>query len=109
MPLGKRKRLGSAPPARPRHPPPLHPPTPPPAPKLGVAKRDDLPVGFTKRSPASVSDLKAMQRHVTDLVRRVSPAVVDVEIGNGSGSGVIISADGLVLTAGHVCGAPNRD
>jgi serine protease Do len=31
-----------------------------------------------------------------------------VEVGSGSGSGVIISADGLVLTAGHVCGMPDR-
>jgi serine protease Do len=41
-------------------------------------------------------------------VKRLSPAVVDVEIGNGSGSGVIISEDGLVLTAGHVCGEADR-
>jgi serine protease Do len=32
-----------------------------------------------------------------------------VEIGNGSGSGVVISADGLVLTAGHVVDTPHRD
>ena len=28
---------------------------------------------------------------------------------NGSGTGVIVSRDGLVLTAGHVCGAPGRE
>jgi serine protease Do len=50
-----------------------------------------------------------MERHVEALAARVSPAVVAVEIGSGSGSGVVISADGLVLTAGHVCGAPGRD
>jgi serine protease Do len=50
-----------------------------------------------------------MERHVKALVARVSPAVVAVEIGTGSGSGVVISADGLVLTAGHVCGEPDRD
>jgi len=49
-----------------------------------------------------------MERHVKALVARVSPAVVAVEVGYGSGSGVVISADGLVLTAGHVCGEPNR-
>jgi len=42
------------------------------------------------------------------LVSRVSPAVVAVEVGYGSGSGVLISADGLVLTAGHVCGRAGR-
>jgi serine protease Do len=50
-----------------------------------------------------------MERHVKALAARVSPTVVAVEVGSGSGSGVIISADGLVLTAGHVCGAPDRD
>jgi serine protease Do len=50
-----------------------------------------------------------MERHVKALVARVSPAVVAVEVGNGSGSGVVISADGLVLTAGHVCGEPDRN
>ena len=34
--------------------------------------------------------------------------MVALEVGFGSGSGVIISEDGLVLTAGHVCGRPGR-
>ena len=55
-----------------------------------------------------MADLKAIQQHVQALVGRVSPAVVAVEVGYGSGSGVVISADGLVLTAGHVCGRPGR-
>jgi len=50
-----------------------------------------------------------MEQHVKALAARVSPAVVAVQVGSGSGSGVIISADGLVLTAGHVCGEPDRD
>jgi serine protease Do len=50
-----------------------------------------------------------MEQHVKALVARVSPAVVAVEVGDGSGSGVIIGADGLVMTAGHVCGEPNLD
>jgi serine protease Do len=49
-----------------------------------------------------------MEKHVEGLIARVSPAVVAVEVGSGSGSGVVISEDGLVLTAGHVCGSPNR-
>src|SRR5262249_60443961 len=36
------------------------------------------------------------------------PAVVNVKIGMGQGSGVIVSADGYILTAGHVSGPPNR-
>ena len=59
--------------------------------------------------PVTLDDLRTMERQVKALAARVSPAVVAVEVGSGSGSGVIISADGLVLTAGHVCGAPDRD
>jgi serine protease Do len=80
-----------------------------PVPKPGLADRTLLPVAFTKPAPTSVADLRLMEQKVKELVHRVTPAVVDVQIGNGSGSGVIISADGLVLTAGHVCGSANKD
>ena len=72
------------------------------------ARRAELAAAFTRPAPTSIPDLKAMERQVKALVARVCPAVVEVEVGNGSGSGVIISADGLVLTAGHVCGAVGR-
>jgi serine protease Do len=36
------------------------------------------------------------------------PSVVGLRIGPGAGSGVIISADGYVLTAGHVSGKPDQ-
>jgi serine protease Do len=78
-------------------------------PKPGAADRKALPAGFSKTIPASIANLKAMEEHVKALVKRVSPAVVAVEVGDGSGSGVVITADGLIVTAGHVCGGPNRD
>ncbi len=81
---------------------PLH------APKATPARRADLPAAFTQATPTSMADLKTMEQRVKELVRRVSPAVVAVEIDGSSGSGVIVSADGLVLTAGHVCGEANR-
>jgi serine protease Do len=78
-------------------------------PRPTPAYRTDLRPAFTKTAPTSLADLRSMQEHVEALAARVSPAVVSVAVGSGSGSGVIISADGLVLTAGHVCGAPDRD
>jgi serine protease Do len=81
----------------------------PAAPKPELADRKELAEAFTKAAPTSLSDLKAIEQRVESLVARVSPAVVAVEVGNGSGSGVVISEDGLVLSAGHVCGRPNRD
>ncbi len=70
--------------------------------------RLEIPAVLAKPVPKSIADLKAMEQHVKALAAKVSPAVVAVEVGYGSGSGVIISSNGLVLTAGHVCGAPNR-
>jgi serine protease Do len=79
------------------------------APRPTPAYRSDLRPAFTKNVPTTLADLRSMEQHVKALAARVSPAVVAVEAGSGSGSGVIISADGLVLTAGHVCGEPDRD
>ena len=81
----------------------------PAVPKPGPARRQDLPAAFSKEVPTSIADLRAIEQQVKKLVRQVSPAVVAVEVGYASGSGVVISADGLVLSAGHVCGRPRRD
>jgi serine protease Do len=78
------------------------------APKPAPAHRNEWAPVFRKAAPTSVAELKTIEQHVKSLVDRVSPAVVAVEVGFGSGSGVVISADGLVLTAGHVCGRPGR-
>lgn len=56
-----------------------------------------------------MAELRAIERHVKELVTRATPAVVSVEVGFAEGSGVIVTPDGLILTAGHVCGRPNRD
>src|SRR5205809_1086564 len=37
------------------------------------------------------------------------PAVVSVRVGQSFGSGVIVSPDGYILTAGHVSGTADRD
>ena len=49
-----------------------------------------------------VEELKRVQAKVAEVVSRVMPACVSISDGMGAGSGVIVSADGLVLTAGHV-------
>lgn len=72
-------------------------------------KEFELPAVFAKRVPETVEDLKAIETHVRLLTKKVLPATVGIRIGQSSGSGVIIDAEGHVLTAGHVSGEANRD
>jgi serine protease Do len=61
-------------------------------------------------SPETVEELKALQERVKKVVDRVTPSTVGVLVGMGAGSGVIVSEDGLVLTAAHVIGSkPGTD
>ena len=57
---------------------------------------NDLP------SPRSLDDLKAIQNAMQSHLDRTRAATVCLRMGEGFGSGVIISADGLVLSAAHV-------
>lgn len=61
-----------------------------------------------ERPPKTVEDLKAMQQRFQKLAQEVIPCTVGVRIGAGSGSGVLVSAEGHVLTAAHVIGRPGR-
>src|SRR4051812_16578334 len=60
-------------------------------------------------APADVKELRDIERQVEAVVARGTPAVVGVRVGAGQGSGVLVDADGTVLTAGHVSGQPGRD
>ena len=115
---------------RPAATPPAAPPAPPAtAPSADAAKsnmppftRDPLaalaglkPAPFSIKTPA---DLKQMQDRVEIIAKYATPAIVNIQImtraDDGSmqgeqGSGVIVSPDGYVLTAGHVSGEPNKD
>jgi len=60
------------------------------------------------RPPRDAGDLQAMQDHMQQLAKTVSPAVVGIRLKRGMGSGVIISPDGYILSAGHVTGRANQ-
>ncbi len=66
------------------------------------------PAAVTKSAPETIDDLKAIQEHTKKVLEKVIPSTVGVQIGGASGSGVIISKDGFVLTAGHVSGKPGQ-
>src|SRR5262249_54908575 len=79
-----------------------------------VHKAITVTAAAQKPSPESVEDLKAIEAHVQRLADKLAPVVVGLQAGDEGkgpveqGSGVIVSADGKVLTAGHVSGKPNR-
>lgn len=55
-----------------------------------------------KKAPESREDQEAIEKALTAALPKAREATVCIDIGDGSGSGVIVSADGLVLTAAHV-------
>ena len=77
-----------------------------------------MPLDSPSSTPAAIDDgplLDAYSRAVVSVVDRVGPAVVRVErladgqdSPAGTGSGVVIAGDGLVLTNSHVVGGARR-
>ena len=55
-----------------------------------------------KKAPENRKDVDALQAALVKALPQARAATVCIEIGEGSGSGVIVSADGLILTAAHV-------
>jgi len=72
-------------------------------------EKKEVPAGdedaILKLAPESIEDLIAVQKRVSDLLEKSMAATVGI-LTQGSGSGVIISKDGYVLTAGHVSMKP---
>ncbi len=78
--------------------------TPPAAPIVRSDRLNDL----SQTAPAGVADLRAIQDQVLKIVDAVRQSTVGIIVGDSQGSGVIVSEDGLVLTAGHVILTPGR-
>lgn len=53
-------------------------------------------------------DLMALQGKVAALIENAVQATVGLRLSNGQGSGVLVSAEGLVLTAAHVFDRPGQ-
>jgi len=68
----------------------------------GLMAHADRPQFNDKEAPQSLDDFRAIQKALQTNLERARAATVCLEMGGGSGSAVIISEDGLVLTAAHV-------
>jgi serine protease Do len=73
-----------------------------------LAAGDDL-TALEKSVPENVEDLLAIQKQVHKVLAHVTACTVGVQMGRAAGSGVIVSEDGFVLTAGHVASEPDRE
>lgn len=69
----------------------------------------ELAAALDPGPPKTRAQLRLLQEQVRRVVAAGRPVTVAVEMNDSVGSGVIVSADGLVLTAGHVCVEPKRD
>lgn len=64
--------------------------------------------GNCSDTKADLSDLKQRQQVLETVLTKVRPALVGVQDGFGAGSGIVVSEDGIVLTASHVVDTNGR-
>lgn len=62
-----------------------------------------------KKAPEGRPDLEVIQKHLLETLPASRKATVCIDLGEGSGSGVVISPDGLILTAAHVTGGVGKE
>src|SRR5688572_2408804 len=77
---------------------------------IGAAARDVVPAASAEpaiaatSASASIAAARAEENDVIQIARQLSAAVVSISQSGGSGSGVIVRPNGVVLTNAHVVG-----
>lgn len=61
-----------------------------------------------KKAPETQADLMLIQDTLRASLPKAKAATVSIDLGNGFGSGVIVSKEGLVMTAAHVTGGVGK-
>ena len=62
-----------------------------------------------QKSPRNTQDLLEIQNALIENLDRALEATVSIKVGEGFGSGVIVSPEGLILTAAHVTAAVDEE
>jgi len=62
----------------------------------------------TSAEPKSLDELKALEARVRQTIAKMMPSVVAIRVAGGQGSGVIVTRDGYVATAGHLLNQPGE-
>ena len=79
---------------------------------MGVLHADERPYVNDQKVPESLDDLKFIQKAVLDGLPKARAATICLQLGEdgkeGSGSGVVVSPDGLIMTAAHVSGGVDK-
>jgi serine protease Do len=61
-----------------------------------------------KKAPETQEDLMLIQKNLLASLPKAKAATVSIDLGMGFGSGVIVSKEGLVMTAAHVSGGVGK-
>jgi serine protease Do len=74
---------------------------------LSIEPPEELAGIRAGRPPRNASQLKQLEAHLQRLAEVIPQCTVAIQVGPAHGSGVIVSADGHVLTAAHVAIEPD--
>jgi S1-C subfamily serine protease len=61
------------------------------------------------QEPRSIEELIALERQQVKVASKIATVTVNIQQGSAQGSGVVVTPEGIILTAAHVAGRPNRD